>query len=268
MSDNFIEMRGVSVRRGNRTLFADINLDIPRGSVSAIMGPSGCGKTTLLRLIGGQLKASAGEVRVDGQEITQLGRSELFQLRRRMGMLFQTGALFTDLSVYDNVAFPLRVHTELPESMIHDLVLMKLDAVGLRGARDLMPAQLSGGMSRRAALARAIILDPDLVIYDEPFAGQDPISMGMLATLIARLSKALRITTIVVSHDVDETAAIADYMNIIADGAIRGQGPTKTVMASDDARVRQFIQGLPDGPVPFQYPAPDYYADLGLERRI
>lgn len=268
MSDNFIEIRDVSLRRGDRTLFSDVNLDIPRGSVSAIMGPSGCGKTTLLRLIGGQLKASSGEVWVDGEEISQLGRSELFQLRRRMGMLFQTGALFTDLSVYDNVAFPLRIHTKLPESMIRDLVLMKLDAVGLRGARDLMPAQLSGGMSRRAALARAIILDPDLIIYDEPFAGQDPISMGMLGTLIARLSKALRITTIIVSHDVDETAAIADYMNIIADGKIRGQGLTKTVMASTDERVHQFIQGLPDGPVPFQYPAVNYYEDLGLEPSI
>ncbi|MEE4251904.1 MAG: ATP-binding cassette domain-containing protein [Alcanivoracaceae bacterium] len=265
MTDNLIEIRDVSLRRGDRTLFSGINLDIPRGSVTAIMGPSGCGKTTLLRLIGGQLKASSGQVLVDGQEVSRLGRNDLFRLRRRMGMLFQAGALFTDLSVYDNVAFPLRMHTRLPESMIRDLVLMKLDAVGLRGARDLMPAELSGGMARRAALARAIILDPDLIIYDEPFAGQDPISMGMLATLIARLNKALAITTIIVSHDVTETAAIADYMHVIADGKIRGQGPTQTVMNSSDARVRQFIQGLPDGPVPFQYPAVDYYQDLGLE---
>ncbi len=267
MTDNLIELRNVSVRRGERVLFHDINLDIPRGSISAIMGPSGCGKTTLLRLIGGQLKASSGEVRVDGQEISRLPRAQLFSLRRRMGMLFQSGALFTDLSVYENVAFPLRVHTALPEAMIRDLVLMKLDAVGLRGARDLMPSQLSGGMSRRAALARAIILDPELIIYDEPFAGQDPISMGMLATLIARLNKALGLTTIIVSHDVNETAAIADYLHVIADGQMRGQGATDAVIKSDDARVRQFVQGLPDGPVPFHYPAPDYLHDLGLGAR-
>ena len=265
MADNLIEIRDVSVARRNRVLFSDVNLDIPRGSVTAIMGPSGCGKTTLLRLIGGQLRASSGTVLVEGQDVGRISRQDMFALRRRMGMLFQSGALFTDLSVYENVAFPLRVHTSLPESMIRDLVLMKLDAVGLRGARELMPSELSGGMSRRAALARAIILDPELIIYDEPFAGQDPISMGMLASLIARLNKALGLTTIIVSHDVDETAAIADYIHVIADGAIRGQGPTEQVINSEDPRVQQFVRGLPDGPVPFHYPAEPLLADLGLE---
>ncbi|MDX1803827.1 MAG: ATP-binding cassette domain-containing protein [Alcanivorax sp.] len=265
MTDNLIEMRDVCLQRGERVVFDQVNLAIPRGSVTAIMGPSGCGKTTLLRLIGGQLRATRGTVTVDGQNVGRLDRQQLFALRRRMGMLFQSGALFTDLNVFDNVAFPLRVHTGLPESMIRDLVLMKLDAVGLRGARQLMPSELSGGMARRAALARAIILDPDLIIYDEPFAGQDPISMGMLATLIAQLNKALGVTTVIVSHDVAETAAIADYLYVLAEGRIRGHGATATVMDSEDARVRQFIHGLPDGPVPFHYPAMAYFQDLGLE---
>lgn len=261
---NLIEMRDLRFQRGSRWIFDGIDMDIARGKITAIMGPSGCGKTTLLRMVGGQLRPSSGAVRVDGQNIPQLSREELFQARRKMGMLFQSGALFTDLSVYENVAFPLRVHTHLPESMIRDLVLMKLHAVGLRGARKLNPSQLSGGMARRAALARAIVLDPQLIMYDEPFAGQDPISMGMLVQLIRLLNDALGLTSIIVSHDVHETASIADYIYVIADGKVMGQGTPDEVMNSDDPRLRQFIRGLPDGPVPFHYPAPDYRADLLL----
>ncbi len=264
MSPNCVELRGVSFSRGPRTILDSLDIDIPRGKITAILGPSGCGKTTLLRLIGSQLHPDRGSIRFEGTDINGLNRRELFVLRERMGMLFQSGALFTDLSVYENVAFPLRLHTDLPESMIRDLVLIKLHAVGLRGARDLMPAELSGGMARRAALARAIILDPELIMYDEPFVGQDPIFAGVLRDLIKRINQAMGGTCIIVSHDIAETISIADYVYVLSAGRIIGQGSPDAVMHSDDARVRQFLQGLPDGPVPFHYPAPDYRGDLKL----
>jgi phospholipid/cholesterol/gamma-HCH transport system ATP-binding protein len=263
-ADNLIEIRDLAFTRGTRAIFRGVDLDIPRGRITAVMGPSGSGKTTLLRLIGGQLPPERGCVRIDGAELGGLSRSEMFELRSRMGMLFQSGALFTDISVYENVAFPLRVHTRLPESFIRDLVLMKLHAVGLRGARDLMPSQLSGGMARRAALARAIALDPELIMYDEPFAGQDPITMGMLVQLIKLLNDTLGLTSIIVSHDVKETASIADYIYVIADGVVIGRGTPQELFSSEDPKVRQFIHGLPDGPVPFHYPAGSYRADLDL----
>lgn len=264
--DNLIEVRNLRFQRGERWIFDGVDLNIARGKITAIMGPSGTGKTTLLRLIGGQLRAEAGSIHLDGNDIPRLNRNDLFAVRRKMGMLFQSGALFTDLTVYENVAFPLRVHTRLPEAMIRDVVLMKLHAVGLRGARDLMPSELSGGMARRAALARAIALDPQLIMYDEPFVGQDPISMGMLVQLIRLLNDALGLTSIIVSHDVHEAASIADYIYVIADGKVIGQGTPEQVLNTEDARVRQFIRGLPDGPVPFHYPAIDYCKDLQLER--
>lgn len=258
----YVEIRNMSFYRGERAIFKDISLRIPKGKITAIMGPSGTGKTTLLRLIGGQLKPDAGEIIVDGHNVPELGRHELFEVRSKMGMLFQSGALFTDISVFENVAFPLRVHTRLPDDMIRDLVMMKLQAVGLRGARDLMPAELSGGMARRAALARAIALDPDLVMYDEPFAGQDPMAMGVVVQLIRLLNDALGHTSIVVSHDVNETASIADYIFVIADGQVIGEGTSEEVMNSSLPRVRQFMQGLPDGPVPFHFPARDLGEDF------
>lgn len=262
--DNLIEVRDLHFQRGDRTIFSGVNMNIARGKITAIMGPSGTGKTTLLRLIGGQLRPERGTIHLESQDIPSLDRAELFEVRRKMGMLFQSGALFTDLSVYENVAFPLRVHTKLSEDMIRDLVLIKLQAVGLRGARDLMPGELSGGMARRAALARAIVLDPQLIMYDEPFVGQDPISMGMLVQLIRLLNDALGITSIIVSHDVHETASIADYIYVIADGKVVGSGTPDEVMNTDDPRVRQFIRGLADGPVPFHYPAVQYRDDLLL----
>ncbi len=265
MSPNCLELRGLSFSRGRRAILDSLDIDIPRGKITAILGPSGCGKTTLLRLIGSQLRPDSGSIRFEGTDISRLHRRELFVLRERMGMLFQSGALFTDLSVYENVAFPLRLHTDLPESMIRDLVLIKLHAVGLRGARDLMPAELSGGMARRAALARAIILDPELIMYDEPFVGQDPIFAGVLRDLIKRINQAIGGTCIIVSHDIAETVAISDYVYVLSAGKIIGQGPPEAVMNSDDPRVRQFLQGLPDGPVPFHYPAPDYRSDLRVE---
>ncbi len=262
--DSLIDVRDLAFRRGKRVIFDGVDLSIRRGRITAVMGPSGTGKTTLLRLIGGQLEPERGSVHIDGADIAKLSRAELFAVRRKMGMLFQSGALFTDLSVYENVAFPLRVHTRLPESFIRDLVTMKLQAVGLRGARDLMPSELSGGMGRRAALARAIVLDPQLIMYDEPFAGQDPITMGMLAQLIKRLNDALGLTSIIVSHDVHETAAIADYIYLIADGKVVGSGTPAEMLSSEEPKVKQFIHGLPDGPVPFHYPAVDFRSDLGL----
>jgi phospholipid/cholesterol/gamma-HCH transport system ATP-binding protein len=255
-SSNWIEVRNLSFRRASRWIFRDVDMNIERNKITAIMGPSGCGKTTLLKLISGLLPPDSGT----------LDRTGLFALRRRMGMLFQSGALFTDLSVYENVAFPLRVHTTLPDDMIHDLVLMKLQAVGLRGARNLMPHELSGGMNRRVALARTIILDPELIMYDEPFAGQDPILAGVLRALIQRINQGIGATSIIVSHDVVETAAIADYIFVLADGGIIGQGTPDEVMNSSDPMVRQFLRGLPDGPVPFHYPAASWQADLQLER--
>jgi phospholipid/cholesterol/gamma-HCH transport system ATP-binding protein len=257
-----VELKGLSFKRGDRVIFNDIDIRIPRGKVTGIMGPSGCGKTTLLRLIGAELKPSQGEVWVNGQNLPQLSRSELFDMRKQMGVLFQSGALFTDLDVFENVAFPLRVHTKLPEEMIRDIVLMKLQAVGLRGAVELMPDELSGGMKRRVALARAIALDPQILIYDEPFVGQDPIAMGVLVRLIRLLTDALGITSIVVSHDLAETASIADYIYVVGDTQVLGQGTPHELMDSDNPRIRQFMQGTPDGPVPFHFPAANYREDL------
>lgn len=259
---NFIEIRGMTFSRGDRLIFNDIDIDIPRGKITSIMGPSGTGKTTLLRLIGSQLKPQQGTITVDGQSFSSLNRKELYVARENIGMLFQSGALFSDLSVFENVAFPLRVHTKLPEDMIRDIVLMKLHAVGLRGARDLMPSELSGGMTRRIALARAIVLDPSLVMYDEPFAGQDPIAMGVLVQLIKLLNDALGMTSVLVSHDVPEALSISDHVCIIADGKVIGQGAPGYLKEHGSPLVRQFLQGLPDGPVPFHYPASDYRTDL------
>ncbi|SDR72158.1 ATP-binding cassette domain-containing protein [Pseudomonas oryzae] len=263
-SDNAyaVELKGVTFKRGTRTIFDNVDLAIPRGKVTGIMGPSGCGKTTLLRLIGAQLRPSSGKVIVNGQNLPELSRSELFDMRKQMGVLFQSGALFTDLDVFENVAFPLRVHTSLPEEMIRDIVLMKLQAVGLRGAIELMPDELSGGMKRRVALARAIALDPQILMYDEPFVGQDPIAMGVLVRLIRLLNDALGLTSIVVSHDLAETASIADYLYVVGDTQVLGQGTPAELMESDNPRIRQFMQGIADGPVPFHFPAADYRRDL------
>jgi phospholipid/cholesterol/gamma-HCH transport system ATP-binding protein len=240
---------------------------VERGRVVAIMGGSGSGKTTLLRLIGGQLRPTAGSIRVAGESIPDLGREDLYRLRRRMSMLFQFGALFTDLTVFENVAFPLREHTRLPESMIRDLVLMKLESVGLRGAHRLMPAELSGGMARRAALARAVVLDPSLVMYDEPFAGLDPIALAVVGQLIRKLNDALGTTSIVVSHDVYECLQIVDYLYFVSEGRIVGEGTPDEVRNSSDPFVRQFVHGEIDGPVPFHYAARPYPVDVGLEPR-
>jgi len=257
-----IKIRDLHFYRGDRAIFEGVNIDIYRGKITAIMGPSGTGKTTLLRLIGGQLRPDSGTIEVDGQDVHKLSRSELYELRKRMGMLFQSGALLTDISVFDNVAFPLREHTQLSESMIRDLVLMKLQAVGLRGARDLMPAELSGGMARRVALARAITLDPMMVLYDEPFTGQDPISMGTLVNLIHRMNDAMSLTSIVVSHDVTETAEIADVIYLLSEGKVIEKGSPVQLKRSSSQWVQQFMQGLPDGPVPFHYPGTTLAEDL------
>jgi phospholipid/cholesterol/gamma-HCH transport system ATP-binding protein len=262
LTDNFIEIKGLSFARGDRVIFNDLSMTVPRGSITALMGPSGTGKTTLLRIIGGQERPDAGSVVVDGREVTRMSRTELLEFRREMGMLFQSSALFTDFSVFENVAFPLRVHTDLPEEMIRDLVLLKLNAVGLRGARDLMPSQLSGGMSRRVALARAMALDPSFIMYDEPFTGQDPISMGVLVTLIRGINHALRTTSLVVSHDIHETTGIADLIYIISDGKVIGHGSPNELRTADSTMVRQFMSGTPDGPVPFHYPADDFLEDV------
>jgi len=257
-----VDLKGLSFKRGTRSIFNNVDIRIPRGKVTGIMGPSGSGKTTLLRLMGAQLRPSSGEVWVNGQNLPKLSRSDLFDARKQMGVLFQSGALFTDLDVFENVAFPLRVHTQLPEDMIRDIVLLKLQAVGLRGAVELMPDELSGGMKRRVALARAIALDPQILMYDEPFVGQDPIAMGVLVRLIRLLNDALGITSVVVSHDLAETASIADYLYVVGDGQVLGQGTPQELMQSDNPRIRQFMTGDPDGPVPFHYPAPDYREDL------
>jgi phospholipid/cholesterol/gamma-HCH transport system ATP-binding protein len=258
-----ISCRNLSFGYAERTILQDISFQVLRGKVTALMGASGGGKTTLLRLIGGQARAQSGQLLFDGQEVGALDAQGLYQIRRRMGMLFQFGALFTDMSVFDNVAFPLREHTDLPAELIRDIVLMKLNAVGLRGARDLMPSDLSGGMARRVALARAIALDPELIMYDEPFAGLDPISLGTSAQLIRRLNQALGLTTILVSHDLEETFAIADQVIVLANGRIAAQGTPAEVRASEDPLVRQFVQAEPDGPVHFHYPAPSVGQDFG-----
>jgi phospholipid/cholesterol/gamma-HCH transport system ATP-binding protein len=260
-----VELRDVDFGYGDRLVLKGLSLRVPRGRVTALMGASGGGKTTVLRLIGGQQRALAGQVLFDGKDVGGMDELRLYAARRRMGMLFQFGALFTDLSVFENVAFPLREHTRLPGELIRDIVLMKLDAVGLRGARDLMPAQISGGMARRVALARAIALDPELVMYDEPFAGLDPISLGTTARLIRQLNDALGITSIVVSHDVVETFLIADHVIILADGGVAAQGAPAALRESTDPLVRQFIGVDADGPVRFHYPGPTVEQDYGVE---
>ncbi|ABR74156.1 ABC transporter ATP-binding protein [Actinobacillus succinogenes] len=263
MSENtLIEVNNLTFKRGERTIYDNLNLRVERGNITAIMGPSGIGKTTLLKLIGGQLHPERGEILFEGTDICKMSRSELYKIRQRMGMLFQSGALFTDISTFENVAFPIREHTRLPESVIRKMVLMKLEAVGLRGAADLMPSELSGGMARRAALARTIALDPELIMYDEPFTGQDPISMGVIISLIKRLNEALNLTSIVVSHDVQEVLSIADYAYIIADKHVVAEGTPADLLKSEDPQVVQFIQGKEDGPVRFHYPANDYLGDL------
>jgi phospholipid/cholesterol/gamma-HCH transport system ATP-binding protein len=250
-----------------RPVLRDVSISIPRGRVVGIMGQSGCGKTTLLRIIGGALIPSRGSARVFGRLTSDLDRGGLYAMRRRMGMLFQFGALFTDMSVYDNVAFQMREHTVLPEELIHDLVMMKLQAVGLRGAAQLMPSELSGGMARRVALARAIALDPQLMLYDEPFTGLDPISLGAIARLIRELNDSLGATSIIVSHDVQECLDLVDHLYFMADGRVVSEGDPQSVRDSREPFVDQFVHGKPDGPVPFNYPAPDYDADLELAAR-
>lgn len=260
--DTIVELRDVHYSVGNRAILSGLNLTIPRGRVTALMGPSGTGKTTLLRLITGQIRPDSGQVLFDGVEVSKLSTRELFKLRRRMGMLFQNGALLTDIDVFENVAFPLREHTDLPESLIRNIVLTKLQAVGLRGAARLMPSELSGGMARRVALARAMATDPDVLIYDEPFTGLDPISMGMIVRLVRQMNNALGITSIVVSHDVQELSHLADTSYIIAGGKVAAAGTFDTLKGHESEIVHQFVNGLPDGPVPFHYPAPDYYDQL------
>ncbi len=262
--ENLVEIKELNFAYDKRPILTGINMEIPRGKVVSIMGGSGCGKTTLLRLIGGQIRPSQGHVKVAGCIMHELDADELYAMRRRMGMLFQFGALFTDMSVFDNVAFQMREHTELPESMIRDLVLMKLHAVGLRGAHRLMPSELSGGMARRVALARAIALDPMLIMYDEPFAGLDPISLGVIGNLIRRLNDALGATSIVVTHDVQESLKIVDYVYFVSEGKIVAHGAPDAMRRSEIPFVHQFVHGEMDGPVPFHYPAADYSGDLEL----
>jgi phospholipid/cholesterol/gamma-HCH transport system ATP-binding protein len=270
VSDTVVRVRDLHYGVGTRAIFAGVDLEVRRGGITAVMGPSGTGKTTLLRLITGQVGAARGSVEVFGQEVSALDTAALYGLRRRMGMLFQNGALLTDLSVFENVAFPVREHARLPEPVLRHLVLTKLHAVGLRGAADLMPAQLSGGMARRVALARAIVMDPELLIYDEPFVGLDPVSMGVIVRLIRALNDALGITSIIVSHDVRELASIAHHSYLLSGGKVVAEGTPAELDASAVPEVRQFMSGEADGPVPFHYPAPDYHAELlggGAERR-
>ena len=262
---NLVEISNLNFGYGSRLVLKGINLTVPKGSLVAIMGLSGCGKTTLLRLIGGQLQARDGSVTVAGQRLNDMNQDELYALRRRLGMLFQFGALFTDLSVYDNVAFQMREHTRLPESVIHDLTLMKLNAVGLRGVQSLMPSEMSGGMARRVALARATALDPELILYDEPFAGLDPISLGVIGQLIRRLNDALGATSVLVTHDVQESLKIVDYVYFVSEGVIVAQGTPDQIRASTLPFVHQFIWGEADGPMPFHYPSRTMSDDLGLK---
>jgi len=262
-SESLVELQHLTFGYGERVILDDISLSVPRGKVTALMGASGGGKTTILRLIGGQNRAQSGQVLFDGQDITPMDQTQLYAARRRMGMLFQFGALFADLSVFENVAFPLREHTNLSDVLIRDIVLMKLNAVGLRGARDLMPSDLSGGMARRIALARAIALDPELVMYDEPFSGLDPISLGTAARLIRELNDSMGLTSIFVSHELEQTFAIADHVIILANGKIAAQGTPDSVRQSTDPLVHQYVHALPDGPVRFHYPGPTVAEDFG-----
>ncbi len=262
MRDNLVEITNLTFARDARLIFNGVDIEVKRGKITAIMGPSGSGKTTLLRLIGALLTPESGEVRVNGSNVHQLSHNALYKARRKMGLLFQSSALFTHLSVFDNVLFPLVEHTNLNRAMLRDIVLMKLEAVGLRGAQNLMPAELSGGMARRVALARAIALDPELMMYDEPFTGQDPISMGVLVRLIKRLNQLLKTTTIIVSHDVDETCSIADYVYLVAGGQVIGHGAPLALKQSEHPQVRQFMHGEADGVVPFHYPARSYTEEL------
>ncbi|MEY4758482.1 MAG: hypothetical protein RJA34_3380 [Pseudomonadota bacterium] len=264
MSNSLVELSHLSFGYGERLILDDVSLSVPRGKVTALMGASGGGKTTILRLIGGQNRAQRGQLLFDGQDVTRMDQSQLYAARRRMGMLFQFGALFADLSVFDNVAFPLREHTQLPEPLIRDIVLMKLNAVGLRGARDLMPSEVSGGMARRIALARAIALDPELVMYDEPFSGLDPISLGTAARLIRELNDAMGLTSIFVSHELEQTFGIADHVIILANGKIAAQGTPDEVRESTDPLVYQYVHALPDGPVRFHYPCVPVADDFGV----
>jgi phospholipid/cholesterol/gamma-HCH transport system ATP-binding protein len=259
---NKIEIQDLHFAIHGRPIFRGVNMQFPAGKIVAIMGPSGTGKTTLLRLITGLLKPDSGEIIVNDRKVSTLNRAGLNHLRKDLGMLFQNGALFTDMTVYENVAFALHEHTHLPERIIRDIVLMKLECVGLRGAVDLMPRELSGGMNRRVALARSLALDPDIILYDEPFTGQDPISMGVLIRLIKRLHDALNMTSVIVSHDIAETASIADYIYLIAGGLVIGEGTPEELKRSTQPEVKQFMNGEPDGPVPFHYPAPDYATEL------
>jgi len=263
-TENIVEIKELAFSYGSNVIFKNVNLTIPRGKVVGIMGASGCGKTTLMRMIGGQIRPSRGQVKVMGKVVHEISREDLFRLRHKMGMQFQQGGLFTDLSVFENIAFQMREKTNLPEDMINDLVLMKLNAVGLRGAAGLMPAELSGGMSRRVGLARAIALDPTLIMYDEPFSGLDPISCNVIGNLIRRLNDALGVTSIVVSYDAQEALKVVDYVYFISDGKIAAEGSTADVKASQDPFVHQFIGGEPDGPVPFHYPSEPYEADMEL----
>lgn len=263
-TENIVEITDLVFSYPTLEIFKSVNLVIPRGQVVGIMGGSGCGKSTLLRLIGGQLRPSSGMCKVMGQDVHKLDSDALYQLRRKIGMQFQQNGLFTDMSVFDNLAFPMREKTDLPESLIEDLVLLKLNAVGLRGASDLMPAELSGGMTRRVGLARAIALDPALIMYDEPFAGLDPISCNVVGNLIRKLNDALNVTSIVVSYDATEALKIVDYVYFIADGVIAAEGATADVKVSEDPFVHQFIRGRPDGPVPFHYASGLYAEDLGM----
>ena len=268
-STPLVELRHLSFGYGERLILDDVSLTIPLGKVTALMGASGGGKTTILRLIGGQNRAQKGELRLYGpgghQDVGAMSQSELYAARRRMGMLFQFGALFADLSVFENVAFPLREHSQLPQALIRDIVLMKLDAVGLRGARDLMPSEVSGGMARRIALARAIALDPELVMYDEPFSGLDPISLGTAARLIRTLNDTMGLTSIFVSHELEQTFSIADHVIILANGRVAAQGTPQEVRQSADPLVTQYVHALPDGPVRFHYPGPSVEDDFGPE---
>ena len=261
---NLIEVRDLHFAYGKRAVLRGLDIDIPRGRVVAILGASGCGKTTLLQLIGGALKPSRGTVSVCGENVHELDHDALYRLRRQIGMMFQKGGLFSDLTVFENIAFPMREHTQLPEAVISDLVKMKLNAVGLRGARNLYPTELSGGMARRVALARAIALDPDLVIFDEPFAGLDPITLNVICNLIRTLNDALGSTSVVVTYDVPEAVKLADYLYVMGEGHIVGHGPTREMLASDDPFVHQFLHAQPDGPVPFHFPARPIAEELDL----